>query len=67
MQLYGDAIVELMGGEFAGKRVHDHDLIKPNFWNNEWRSIFQGATADAKLQNWLDNWGDSGPRTIGGH
>ncbi|MCB9158129.1 MAG: hypothetical protein H6645_13560 [Caldilineaceae bacterium] len=67
LQLYGDAIVELMGGEFAGKRVHDHDLIKPNFWNNEWRSIFQGATADAKLQNWLDNWGDSGPRTIGGH
>lgn len=64
---YEDAIVGLISGELARKEVKTHKLITPNFWNDKWKSIFKGTTADEKLLHWLDDWGDRGPHTIGGH
>jgi len=64
---YTETMVALTSAELAHKKVTAHRLLTLNFWDDKWKSSLKGATAEAKLQHWLDNWGDRGPRTIGGH
>lgn len=67
LKQYDRDMVAITSSAFATAQVTDHSLIGMNAWNDAWRSIFQGATADEKLRHCLDNWGDHGPGTIGGH
>lgn len=67
LQAYTNALVALTGTALAHQKVAQHGLLTLNFWDAKWQSSVQGATAAAKLQHWLDQWGDRGPRTIGGH
>jgi len=64
---YTDALVALCSATLAQQKVTEHRLLPLNFWDERWRSSVQGTTAAEKLQHWLDQWRDSGPRTIGGH
>ncbi len=64
---YTDTLVALTGEAMARQKVPQHSLLTLNFWDEKWKSSLKGATADAKLQHWLDAWGDRGPGTIGGH
>lgn len=64
---YTDAMVALTGAALAHQQIAQHRLLTLNFWDEKWKSSVQGTTADEKLQHWLDQWADRGPRTIGGH
>lgn len=67
LRVYTDALVALTGAALARQPVAQQHLLSLNFWDEKWQSHMQGATATEKLQHWLDEWGDRGPRTIGGH
>lgn len=64
---YTEPMVVLTGAALAHQKVIAHRLLTLNFWDEKWKSSVQGTTADEKLQHWLDQWADRGPRTIGGH
>lgn len=67
LTVYTDALFVLCSAALAQQKVTEHRLLPLNFWDERWQSTMQGTTAEAKLQHWLDQWGESGPRTIGGH
>ena len=67
LTVYTDALVALCSTALAQQEVTEHSLLTLNFWDERWQSRVQGTTAAEKLQHWLDQWRDSGPRTIGGH
>lgn len=67
LKQYDRDMTAITSSAFATAPVTDHSLMGMNAWNDAWRGIFQGSNADEKLRHCLDNWGDHGPGTIGGH